>query len=129
MRSFAPPVLALFLLAGLLAAAPDFAGTWIGKTEIPGVGMDDLTLVIQKKENAQTKTVVYAATITDTLGYVAPGTEAQEIKVEGAEMTFHFYIVDGSVVTNKITLKDDVIIGAWANAEGTGAEMRLERKK
>jgi hypothetical protein len=130
MKSFALPVLAVFLLAGVLAAAPDFTGSWAGKTEISGVGTDDLSLVIQKKEDAQTKTVVYAATLADTLGYIAPGTEAREIKVEGGEMSFQFYIVNGTLISCKLTLKDDAMVGVWLDAaSGESAEMKFERKK
>jgi hypothetical protein len=129
MRSFALPALALFLLVGVLAAGPDFTGTWIGKTDIPNVGTDALTLVIQNKEDVQAKTVIYAVTLTDTLGYAPPGTEFREIKVEGNDMMFQFYIADGSLITGRLTLKDDALVGAWANAEGDGAEMKFERKK
>jgi hypothetical protein len=129
MRSFALPVLAVCVLAAALAAAPDFVGTWIGRTEVPGAGMDELTLVVQKKEDVQAKTVAYAVAFTDTLGYAPPGTEVREIKVEGDSMTFQFNIVDGSLITGKLILKDDTLVGVWANVEGEGAEMRFERKK
>lgn len=129
MKSSALPVLAVFLLAGILVAAPDFAGTWIGKTDIPDVGTDDLTLVIRKSEDAQSKAVVFSAAISDTLGYVSPGTEIREIKVEGNEMTFQFPLVDGSFVAGKLALKDETLVGSWANAEGMSAEMKFERKK
>jgi len=129
MKSSALPVLALLLLAGILIAAPDFAGTWIGKTDIPDVGTDDLTLVIKKSEDAQTKAVVYSATLADTLGYVVPGTEFKEIKVQGNEMTFQFPIVDGNFITGKLVLKDETLVGSWANAEGLSAEMKFEKKK
>jgi hypothetical protein len=129
MKSYALPVIALLLLAGVLAAAPDFAGTWIGKTDVPGAGTDDLTLVIQKNIDAQTKAVVYSATFADTLGYAPTGTEFKEIKVEGNEMTFQFLIVDGSIITGKLALKDETLVGVWANAEGMSSEMKFERKK
>ena len=129
MRSFALPVLAAFVLAGAVAAAPDFVGTWVGKTEVPGGDLDDLTLVIQKKEDAQTKSIIYSVAFSDTLGYAPPGTEVREVKVEGAEMSFQFTIVDGTTISGKLTLKEDALVGAWFTPEGDGAEMRFERKK
>ena len=130
MKSAALPVLALLLAAGVLIAAPDFAGTWAGKTEVPNAGPDDLTLVIQKKEDAQTKAVVYSATLVDTLGYVAPGTEVKEIKVEGNEMTFQFYLVDGTtLISAKLTYKEETLSGTWVHPEGDSAELKFERKK
>lgn len=129
MRSFALPVLAIFLLAGILAAAQDFTGTWIGKTEVTGGESDDLTLVIQKNVDPQTKAVAYSVVFTDTLGYAPPGTEVREVKVEGAEISFQFTIVNGTEISGKLTLKDDRLVGAWASAEGEGAVMSFERKK
>jgi hypothetical protein len=129
MKSYALPLLAVMILAGVLVAAPDFAGTWTGKTDIPNIGTDDLTLVIQKKEDPQTKTVVFSAVLSDTLGYVAPATEVKEIKVAGSEMTFQFPLVDGSVIAGKLAFKDETLVGSWANDEGMAAEMRFERKK
>jgi hypothetical protein len=129
MKSAVLPALLVLLLAGSLAAAPDFTGTWLGKTEIPGAGINDMTLVIQKKVDAQTKAVTYLATLTDVMGYIPPGTEAGEVKVDGSEMTFQFTIVDGTLISGKLTLKDDVLVGAWSTPDGMGAEMRFERKK
>jgi len=123
MRSNVVPVLAFFILAGALAAAPDFVGAWIGKTEIPEAGIDELTLVIQKKEAA------YFGAISDTLGYLAPGTELKEIKVDGDVMAFQFYLVDGSLMSGKLTLKDETMTGTWIHPEGNSAEMKFERKK
>ena len=116
-------VLALVLLAGVLIAAPDFTGTWIGKTEVPNAGLDEITLVVQKKE------AVYTGIMSDTLGYLAPGTELKEIKIEGNDMTFQFPLIDGTLMSAKLTYKDEALTGAWAHPEGDMAEMKLERKK
>ena len=53
----------LAALAGLLAyaAAPDITGTWIGKTEVPNAGVDELTLVIKKTATGFTGTLSHAA--------------------------------------------------------------------
>ncbi len=123
MKSSALFVLAVFLCAAALAAAPDLSGTWIGKTEVPNAGPDELTLVIQKKEAA------YIGTISDTVGYLAPGTELKEIKVEGNDMTFQFVLVDGTLMSAKLTFKDETLSGSWVHPEGDTAEMKFERKK
>jgi hypothetical protein len=122
MRTAIIPVLVLLLLAGVVAA-PDFVGTWIGKTQVPDGSTDDLTIVIQNKDN------VYSGTIVDTLGYAPLGTELKEIKVEKNEMSFQFFIVDGSLIVCRVALKDETLTGAWTNAEGDGAAVVLERKK
>jgi hypothetical protein len=129
MKSAVLPALLVLLLAGSLVASQDFTGTWLGKTEVPEAGINDMTLVIQKKTDAQTKAVTYLATLSDVMGYIPPGTEAGEVKVEGSEMTFSFYIFDGTLISGKLTLKDDVLVGAWMTPEGVGAPMRFERKK
>ena len=129
MKSFALPVLAVCVLAGVLAAAQDFTGTWIGKTEVNGGDPDELTLVIQKSVDSQTKAVTYSVVFTDTLGYAPPGTEVREVKVEGAEISFQFTIVNGIQIWGKMTLKDNTLVGTWASAEGEGAVMSFERKK
>jgi hypothetical protein len=123
MRSSIISILAVLVLAGGLLAADDFTGTWIGKTDVPNAGSDDLTLIIQKKDG------VYAGTFSDSLGYLVPGTELKEIKVEGSDMSFQFVIADGTLLFGKLALKDGKLSGTWAHPEGDVAEMRFERKK
>ena len=123
MRSSVISILAVLILAGGLVAGEDFSGTWIGKTDVPNAGTDDLTLTIQKKDG------IYSGVFSDTLGYLVPGTEMKEIKVEGSDMSFQFVLADGTLLSAKLTMKDGKLSGTWAHPEGDTAEMRFERKK
>ena len=67
--------------------------------------------------------------MSDTLGYLAPGTELKEVKVEGNDMTFQFPLIDGTLMSAKLTFKDETLTGIWVHPEGDAAEMKLERKK
>ena len=45
----------------------DINGTWIGTTEVPEQGTDQVTMVLKKAENG------YTGTIADSLAMIAPG--------------------------------------------------------
>ena len=76
----------LAALAGLLAyaAAPDITGTWIGKTEVPNAGVDELTLVIKKTATG------FTGTFSDTLAQVEKDAAITAVKLEGDDLTFNF---------------------------------------
>jgi len=116
--------LSLALLAGLaLASGPDIIGTWLGKTEIPDAGLDELTMVITKTETG------YAGLSSDTLGYLAPNSEMREIKLDKAELTFSLPLVDGQTVYLKLAVEGDKMTGTWTTAEGDMGAIAFEKKK
>lgn len=105
------------------ASAPDLAGTWIGKTEVPDQGMDEITLVLNKDEKGYTGTVV------DTLGLIAKDTEIMDVKVEGNEISFRFPLTDGAMISVKMTADGNKMAGAWVHPEGDTGVLSFEKKK
>ena len=115
----------LAALAGLLAyaAAPDITGTWIGKTEVPDAGNDDLTLVIKKTATG------FSGTFSDTLVQVNKDIEISAVKLEGNELSFNFSLIDGTLMTAKLKIDGDQMTGTWGHPEGDVGSMTFERKK
>lgn len=66
----------------------DLSGTWVGETEVPDQGTDELTLVLEKKEGE------YTGTISDSLGMLDE-TECEDIEFEDSNLSFNFSIYDG----------------------------------
>jgi len=57
----------------------DLSGTWVGETEVPDQGTDELTLVLKKKEGE------YTSTISDSLGMLDE-TECEDIEFEDSNL-------------------------------------------
>jgi hypothetical protein len=122
------PALWAFALAGLLAlaasaAAPDFVGTWIGKTDVPDQGTDELTLVIVKTATG------FEGTFKDAMGMIAPETKVANAKVDGATMTFNFALTDGTTLVGLVKIDGDKMTGQWDHPDGESAPWTFERKK
>jgi hypothetical protein len=119
---------AIVILAALAFSLPqavkaDFNGTWLGKTELPEVGVVELTLILKKDEDS------YAGTIVDSLQTVAPETAIQNVKVEGPDLTFTFPLVSGAIITCKLTIDGDKMTGQWEHPEGNMGALTFERKR
>jgi aminopeptidase N len=115
----------LAALAGLLAyaAAPDITGTWIGKTEVPNAGVDELTLVIKKTATG------FTGTFSDTLAQVEKDAAITAVKLEGDDLTFNFSLVDGTAMQAKLKVDGDKLAGTWGHPQGDVGTMTFERKK
>jgi aminopeptidase N len=115
----------LAALAGLLAyaAAPDITGTWIGRTDVPNAGLDDLTLVIKKTPTG------FTGTFSDTLAQVDKDAAITAVKLEGDDLTFNFVLADGTAMIAKLKVDGDKLAGTWGHPEGAAGTMTFERKK
>lgn len=128
MRVIIAILAALVILAALAFSAPraekiDFSGTWLGKTDIPNAGPDDLTLVLKKEKEG------YSGTFVDTLQVVVPETQILNAKVEGSVLTFTLPLADGMSVACKLTLEGDKMTGSWEHPEGDTGALVFEKKK
>jgi hypothetical protein len=114
-----------FGLGGIAAQtqSPNFAGTWLGRTEIPDAGIDELELVFEKIETG------WKGTFTDSMGQLAKETPLSDIVVDGNTVTFRFPLVDGTMIISKLTLAGDKMTGAWEHPEGNMGTLEFERKK
>lgn len=110
-------------LTGFAVVPPDVVGTWLGKTEVPDQGLDELTLVIAKGEDG------FSGTLVDTLGLIAKDTAVKDVKIENNDLTFHFPLVDGMEISTKMTVDGNTMKGAWATPEGDMGALVFERKK
>ena len=104
------------------AAVDDLAGTWTGTTWVPDQGEDALTLVLTKTESS------YSGTLTDSFG-MADKAELRDVKLENGELTFFFFLVDGSPIRIALKPEGDAMTGYWVNDEGDTGEIKLERQK
>ena len=90
-------LVAIFVWGGvipLISAIPDddLAGTWNGTMEIPNFGTYEMVLVLEKSESK------YKGTVSDDMGYIAEGTEVENLEIEGNKLSCEFGLTDGSVV-------------------------------
>lgn len=116
-------VLASFVFAAPRTAAVDFSGTWLGKTNLPHFGADELTLVLKKEKESYTGTVV------DTLEIIAPDTPIQKAEVEGNVITFMFPLVDGAMLSCNLTLEGEKMNSYWSHPAGARGIIVFEKKK
>jgi hypothetical protein len=101
----------------------DISGTWVGSTEVPDQGTDQVTMVLKKAEDG------YTGTIADSLGVIAPGTELRNVTVANGTLSYSFSLADGAVVTIKLKADDEKMTGEWTHQEGQTGTIVFERKK
>lgn len=118
---------AAFLLAlssgFVFCAADDISGTWVGETEIPDQGTDELTLILEKAGDT------YTGILSDSFGMLID-TECEDLEYEDSVLTFNISIYDGySSMTVYITLKvaGNTMTGQWETAEGDMGEINMEK--
>jgi hypothetical protein len=117
-------VLVVLGAAAAFGANPAILGTWLGKTEVPDQGIDDLVLVFTKTETG------LAGTVSDTLGLIEKETKIAEIKVAGDKIvTLQFPLVDGSIIVCSLTYDKDKMTGTWSHPEGDIGKLEFVRKK
>jgi hypothetical protein len=113
---------ALVALTVPLWAAENPVGTWVGTTEVPDQGADEVTLTIAKSDGG------YTGTMTDSLGMVAK--EAlRDIEFAEGVLTFGFSLADGAAMKMKLKIAGDRMAGEWQHPEGDIGAITLERKK
>jgi len=111
-------------LTGFAQKAPDLSGTWIGKTEVPGVGMIDVTLVLKKAEKS------YSGTISsDNQGVISPNTVIRDVAIDGEKFSFVFPLADGTLLFMKLVVAGDKMTGHWEHPSGSTADIELVKKK
>ena len=112
--------LAAFCLGG---QAVDLSGTWVGKTEVPNQGIDEVTIILKLGEKD------YTGTIGDSLGMIVADTEIKDAKFDGTTLTCNFALIDGTVIGLRLKLEGDKLKGQWEHPEGDVGTLEFERKK
>ena len=115
-------VIAAALLSAPLHAAEDPAGLWIGTTEVPDQGTDQVRLVITRIDGG------YGGLMTDSLRVVA-GDALRDVQFADGVLTFGFSLTDGTAMTMKLKVTGDKMAGEWHHPEGDAGAITLERKK
>lgn len=105
------------------AQKADLSGTWIGKTEVPNSGTDEVTLVLQKSEDG------YTGIVNDSLAIIGKDTAIRDIKLESDQLSFAFNLADGNSVMMKVTVAGNTMKGQWQHQEGDIGAIELVKKK
>lgn len=115
---------ALTLLSGTSHSQDvDLSGTWVGKTEVPEQGTNEVTLKLQKNNGE------YFGIVADSLGMVQDE-ECENIEFKEGELTFHFLIFNGTEymrVYVALTVEGDKMSGYWETEDGTSGSIELEK--
>ena len=113
--------LGMAVLGTSSAQAADLSGTWLGKTEVPDTGTDEVTMVLTKAKTG------YSGTVTDSLGMLNKDTEIKDVKLDGDELTFSFLLSDGTTeIVVSLTVSGEKLIGRWENPNEDGASAPIE---
>ena len=115
-------VIAVAWLAAPLRAAEDPAGLWIGTTEVPDQGTDQVRLVITRIDGG------YGGLMTDSLRVVA-GDALRDVQFADGVLTFGFSLTDGTAMTMKLKVTGEKMAGEWQHPEGEAGAITLERMK
>ncbi len=102
----------------------DLSGKWVGTTEVPEQGADEVTLTLQK-DNGE-----YLGTISDSLG-MAQDEECKDIEFKEGTLTFYFTIFDGNeymTVYMSLTVEEGKMSGYWEIEDGASGSIELEKK-
>jgi len=120
-------VTAAFLVAlssgVVFCSADDISGTWVGETEIPDQGTDEMTMVLEKAGDT------YTGTISDSFGMLIDA-ECEDLEYKDNVLTFNISIYDGySTLTVYLTLKveGNTMTGQWETAEGDTGAITMEK--
>lgn len=103
----------------------DLSGTWVGETEVPDQGTDELTLVLEKKEGE------YTGTISDSLGMLQD-VECEDIELKDNTLTLDFTFSDGydyTTVYITLTVEGDTMTGYWETEDGSTGSVKLEKEE
>jgi hypothetical protein len=117
-------VMTSFLIAAPSTDAVDFSGSWLGKTNLPHFGIDEMTLVLKKEKDFYTGKVV-----ADSLKIVAPDTPIQNAEIEGDVITFTFPLVDRTMLTCLLTFEGEKMKGYWSHSAGARGIIVFEKKE
>jgi hypothetical protein len=115
-------VAALASMTSPLRAAEDPAGLWIGTTEVPNQGTDQVRLAITRTDGG------YGGLMTDSLGVVA-GEPLRDVRFADGVLTLGFSLTDGTPMTMTLKVTGDRMAGEWRHPEGEAGAIVFERKK
>jgi len=127
LASLACVALALALLAGgaIAQKKPDIVGTWVGYAITGDGSRVEVTVVFDKGESG------YTGKMSEATGMIAESPLRQIVFKDG-KLAFEFDLVMGvesQLIKIEMTLENDVLKGAWFDAEGSSDIVELTLKK
>ncbi|NTV80706.1 MAG: hypothetical protein HGA24_04700 [Candidatus Aminicenantes bacterium] len=127
LSSLACVVLALAVLAGgaLAQKKPDIIGTWVGYAITGDGSRVEITAVFDKGEAG------YTGKMTEATGML-PEMTFRQIVFKDNKLSFEFDLamgVESQVIKIELTLENDILKGAWFDAEGSSDVVELTLKK
>jgi len=121
----AAALLGVTALTGLAQKAPNLNGTWVGKTDIPGVGTVEMTLALKRAEKSYGGTISIDHNETEIQGH----TEIRDVTTDGEKFSFVFPLTDDSLVLVKLVVAGDQMTGQWEHASGSTGAVEFVKKK
>jgi hypothetical protein len=112
---------AVVIPSASLGAAEDPAGLWVGITEVPEQGTDQVTLTISKANGGLT------GAMSDSL-YMVAKEDLRDVRFADGILTFGFTLTDGTAMTMKLTLTGHRMAGEWQTPDGEVGAITFERK-
>jgi CubicO group peptidase (beta-lactamase class C family) len=104
--------------------APDLGGTWVGQTEVPGVGTIDVTLVLKEAEKGSSGMMS-----SDHQGVIRADTEIRDVERDGEKFSFVLPLADGTLLSMKLAVTGDRMTGHWEHPAGTTGAVAFVKKK
>ena len=120
-------VIALLMLVGggFAQKKPDIVGTWVGYAITGDGSRVEVTVVFDKGESG------YTGKMSEATGMIAESPLRQIVFKDG-KLAFEFDLVMGvesQLIKIEMTLENDVLKGAWFDAEGSSDIVELTLKK
>ena len=113
---------AMVSVPAVLRAAEGPAGLWVGTTNVPDQGTDQVSLSITTTADG------YGGTMSDSLNVVAK--EAlRDVRFADGVLRFGFTLTDGTLMKMTLTLSGDKMAGEWETADGEVGAIIFERKQ
>lgn len=120
----AAALLGVIALTGLAQEAPNLNGTWVGKTEVPGVGTTEMTLVLKRVEES------FGGTISaDNAAVITANTEIRDVTMDGEKFLFVFPLTDDSLILMKLIVAGDKMTGQWEHPAGSTGAVEFVKKE
>jgi hypothetical protein len=120
------PLVLLAWLAGTVLAntqAAGIEGTWLGKADIPSIGLDEVKMTLVKTETG------YTGIISDEAGTIVKDTPISKIKLDGDKLTFQFPLAEGGMIEAALKVETDKMTGEWVLDQSNSGSLSFERKK
>lgn len=103
--------------------APGLAGTWVGTTDVPGIGTIEMTLVLKEPGKGDGGTISSSHP-----GVIRADTGIRDAALDGEKLAFVFPLADGTPLAMKLAVAGDRMTGHWEHPAGTTGAVAFIKK-